>query len=134
MHLTVTRGTCYQPDHHYPDSPEDTHDTVFLPGPPQGKANNVSTSSIQRKSKRRWQSTDIRTTFIMHPLHNTSEQLACAIRIESSGSSIKVKRVLHAITTTSHGPRPIICRVKGRVEVTTSHFPRSFYMITSHDI
>ena len=44
------------------------------------------------------------------------------------------KRVLHAITTTNHGPRPITCRVKGRVEVTTSHFPRSFYMITSHDL
>ena len=25
-HLTVTRGTCYQPDHHHPDSPKDTHD------------------------------------------------------------------------------------------------------------
>ncbi|RVW60351.1 hypothetical protein CK203_084102 [Vitis vinifera] len=59
-------------DHHHPDSPKDTHDTVFLPGPPQGKANDVSTSPIQRKSKRRWQSTDIRTTFIMHLLHNTS--------------------------------------------------------------
>ena len=25
-HLTVTRSTCYQPDHHHPDSPKDTHD------------------------------------------------------------------------------------------------------------
>ena len=25
-HLTVTRDTCYQPDHHHPDSPKDTHD------------------------------------------------------------------------------------------------------------
>ena len=44
------------------------------------------------------------------------------------------KRVLHAITTTNHGPHPITRRVKGRVEVTTSHFPRSSNMITSHDL
>ena len=49
-HLTVTRGSCYQPDHHHPDSPKDTHDAVFLPGPPQGKANDVSTSPIQGRA------------------------------------------------------------------------------------
>ena len=30
-HLTVTRGSCYQPDHHHPDSPKDTHDAVSYP-------------------------------------------------------------------------------------------------------
>ena len=33
-----------------------------------------------------------------------------------------------------HGPRSATCRVKGQVEVTTSHFPQSFHMITYHDL
>ena len=49
-HLTVTRGTYYQPDHHHPDSPKDMHDAVLLPGPPQGKANDVSASPIQGRA------------------------------------------------------------------------------------
>ena len=49
-HLTVTRGTCYQSGHHHPDSPKDTHDAVLLSGPPQGKANGVSTSPIQGRA------------------------------------------------------------------------------------
>ena len=48
--LMVTRGTCYQPDHHRPDSPKDMHGTVILSGPPQGKANDVSTSPIQGRA------------------------------------------------------------------------------------
>ncbi|RVW85134.1 NAC domain-containing protein 89 [Vitis vinifera] len=64
--LMVTRGTCYQPDHHRPDSPKDMHGTVILSGPPQGKANDVSASPIQGKQ----------TTLAerRHPdsLHNTS--------------------------------------------------------------
>ena len=35
--LMVTRGTCYQPDHHHPDSPKDMHGAVILSGPLQGK-------------------------------------------------------------------------------------------------
>ena len=79
-HLTVTRGTCYQPDHHHPDSPKDTHDD----GSPIRTASREGkwrfNFSYPRKSKRRWQNTDIRTTFMMHPLHNASGQLACATR------------------------------------------------------
>ena len=48
--LTVTRGTCYQPDHHHPDSPKDMHGAVILSGPPQGKANDVSASPIQGRA------------------------------------------------------------------------------------
>ena len=46
----VTRGTCYQPDHHHPDSPKDRHGAVILSGPPQGKANDVSASPIQGRA------------------------------------------------------------------------------------
>ena len=49
-HLTVARGTCYQSDHCYPDSPKDIHKAVLLSGPPQGKANDVSTSPIQGRA------------------------------------------------------------------------------------
>ena len=54
-HLTVTRGTCHQldhhhPDHHYPDSPKDMHAAVLLSGPSQGKANDVSASPIQGRA------------------------------------------------------------------------------------
>ena len=84
--------------------------------------------------KRRLQSIDIRTASINAPAPQYIRITNMAIRIWSSGSLTKVKRVLHAITTTNHGPRPITCRVKGRVEVTTRHFPRSFYMITSHNL
>ena len=48
--LMETRGTCYQPDHHRPDSPKDMHGTVILSGPPQGKANDVSSSPIQGRA------------------------------------------------------------------------------------
>ena len=48
--LMETRGTCYQPDHHRPDSPKDMHVTVILSGPPQGKANDVSASPIQGRA------------------------------------------------------------------------------------
>ena len=48
--LIVTRGTCYQPDHHHPDSPKDMHGAVILSGPPQGKANDVSSSPIQGRA------------------------------------------------------------------------------------
>ena len=48
--LIVTRGTCYQPDHHHPDSPKDTHGAVILSGPLQGKANDVSSSPIQGRA------------------------------------------------------------------------------------
>ena len=48
--LIVTRGTCYQPDHHHPDSPKDMHGAVILSGPPQGKANDVSASPIQGRA------------------------------------------------------------------------------------
>ncbi|RVW75642.1 hypothetical protein CK203_055242 [Vitis vinifera] len=48
--LMVTRGTCYQPDHHHPDSPKDMHSAVILSGPPQGKANDVSASPIQGRA------------------------------------------------------------------------------------
>ena len=48
--LMVMRGTCYQPDHHHPDSPKDMHGAVILSGPPQGKANDVSASPIQGRS------------------------------------------------------------------------------------
>ena len=48
--LIVTRGTCYQPDHHYPDSPKDMHGVDILSGPPQGKANDVSSSPIQGRA------------------------------------------------------------------------------------
>ena len=48
--LMVTRGKCYQPDHHHPDSPKDMHGAVILSGPPQGKANDVSASPIQGKA------------------------------------------------------------------------------------
>ncbi|RVX02703.1 Cytochrome P450 85A [Vitis vinifera] len=72
-HLTVTRGTHHHPDHHHPDSPKDIHKAVLLSRPPQGKAKDVSASPDSRKNKRRWQSMEIRTTFIMHPLHNTSD-------------------------------------------------------------
>ena len=48
--LIVTRGTCYQPDLHHPDSPEDMHGAVILSGPPQGKANDVSASPIQGRA------------------------------------------------------------------------------------
>ena len=44
------------------------------------------------------------------------------------------KQVLHVITTACHDPRSATCRVKGQDEVTTSHFPRSFHMITYHDL
>ena len=44
------------------------------------------------------------------------------------------KQVSHVITTVCHGPRSTTCRVKGQDEVTTSHFPRSFHMITYHDL
>ena len=49
--LMVTRGTCYQPDHHHSDSPKDMHGAVILSGPPQGKANDVSASPIQGRAK-----------------------------------------------------------------------------------
>ena len=39
--LIVTRGTCYQSDHHYPDSPKDMHGVDILSGPPQGRANDA---------------------------------------------------------------------------------------------
>ena len=65
---------------------------------------------------------------------NTFGWSTYSIRIQWSGSLTKVKRVSHASATTSHGPCPITCRMKRQVEVTTSHFPRSFYMITSHDL
>ena len=56
-------------------------------------------------------------------------------RIQGSGSLTEVKQVSHVTTTACHtSTRPITRRVKGRVEVTTSHFSRSFYMITSHDL
>ncbi|CBI27312.3 unnamed protein product, partial [Vitis vinifera] len=45
-----------------------------------------------------------------------------------------LKRVLHTITTNRHGPHLITCRVRRQDEVTASHFPRSFYIITSHDL
>ena len=48
--LMVTRGTCYQPDHHHPDSPKDMYGAVILFGPPQGKANDVSASPIQGRA------------------------------------------------------------------------------------
>ena len=48
--LIVTRGTCYQPDRHYPDSPKDMHGADILSGPPQGKANDVSSSPIQGRA------------------------------------------------------------------------------------
>ena len=48
--LIVMRGTCYQPDLHHPDSPEDMHGAVILSGPPQGKANDVSASPIQGRA------------------------------------------------------------------------------------
>ena len=82
-----------------------------------------------RKSKRRWQSVDTRIVSTTHPdiQHDPSGY-------KSSGWSIKVKRVLHAITTSSHGPHPITCRVRRQGEVTASHFPRSFYIITAHDL
>ena len=80
-HLTVTRDTCYQPDHHHPDSPKDMHDDGSPIRTASRKGKWRFNFSYPRKSKRRWQSTDIRTTFIMHPLHNTFGQLACAIRI-----------------------------------------------------
>ena len=79
-HLTVTRGTCYQPDHHHPDSPKDTHDDGSPIRTASRKGKWRFNFSYPRKSKRRWQNTDIRTTFIMLPLHNTSGQLACATR------------------------------------------------------
>ena len=53
---------------------------------------------------------------------------------KSSEWSNKVKRVLHAITTSSHGPHLVTCRVRRQEEATASHFPRSFYMITSYDL
>ena len=56
------------------------------------------------------------------------------IRIWLSGSLTEVKQVLHVITTACHSPRSATCRVKGQDEVTTSHFPRSFHMITYHDL
>ncbi|RVW67696.1 hypothetical protein CK203_063387 [Vitis vinifera] len=64
-----------------------------------------------------------------HPdsLHNTSGYQHDPSGYKSSGWSIKVKRVLHAITTSSHGPHPITCRMRRQEEVTASHFPRSFY-------
>ena len=48
--LMVTRGTCYQPDHHHPDSPKDMHGAAILSGTPQGKTNNVSASPIQGRA------------------------------------------------------------------------------------
>ncbi|RVX06102.1 hypothetical protein CK203_018630 [Vitis vinifera] len=48
--LMVTRGTCYQPDHHHPDSPKDMHGAAILSGTPQGKANDVSASPIQGRA------------------------------------------------------------------------------------
>ena len=71
-HLTVTRGTCYQPDHHHPDSLKDTHDDGSPIRTASRKGKWRFNFSYPRKSKRRWQSADIRTTFIMHPLRNTS--------------------------------------------------------------
>ena len=48
--LMVTRGTCYQSDHHHPDSPKDMHGAAILSGTPQGKANDVSASPIQGRA------------------------------------------------------------------------------------
>ena len=48
--LMVPRGTCYQPDHHHPDSPKDMHGAAILSGTPQGKANDVSASPIQGRA------------------------------------------------------------------------------------
>ena len=123
------RGTSYQPDLHHPDSPEDMHGAVILSGPPQGKANDVFSFSYPRKSKRRWQSVDIRIISTTHP-DNQHEPSG----YKSSEWSIKVKRVLHAITTSSHGPHLVTCRVRRQEEATASHFPRSFYITTSHDL
>ncbi|RVW82285.1 Exopolygalacturonase [Vitis vinifera] len=81
--------------------------------------------SYPRKSKRRWQSVDIRIVSTTHP-DNQHEPSG----YKSSGWSIKVKQVLHAITTNSHGPHLVTCRVRRQDEVIASHFPRSFYMIT----
>ena len=49
-HLIVTRGTHHHLNHHHPDSPKDMREAVLPSGPPQGKANDVSTSPIQGRA------------------------------------------------------------------------------------
>ena len=68
-----------------------------------------------------------------HPdgFHNTSAPQY--IRITNMGYPDMIVQIIDW-SKTSVDPRLVTCRVRGRVEVTTSHFPRSFYMITSHDL
>ena len=58
--LMVTHGTCYQPDHHHPDSPTDMYGAAILSGTPPRKDKQRFSFSYSRKSKRRWQSVDTR--------------------------------------------------------------------------
>ncbi|RVX19501.1 ABC transporter G family member 36 [Vitis vinifera] len=97
------------------------HGAVSYPDPSR-KGKRRFSFSYPRKSKRRWQSVDIRIVSTTHP-DNQHEPSG----YKSSGWSIKVKRVLHAITTSSHGPH-LTCRMRRQEEVTASHFPRSFYI------
>ena len=120
----VTRGMHYHLDHPYPDTriiiwitPIRIHVTRFsyLDCLKEGQTTLIS---------------------IKHPdgFHNTSGWPTYAIRIWLSGSLTEVKQVLHVITTAYHGPRSATYRVKGQDEVTTSHFLRSFHMITYHNL
>ncbi|KAL6342819.1 hypothetical protein AAG906_016838 [Vitis piasezkii] len=82
--------------------------------------------SHPRKSKRRWQSIDIRTNTSAPQTHPDEQHVPTGY----NRSAIRVKRVLHAITTNSHGPHPVTCRVRRQDEVTTSHFPRSLTIVS----
>ncbi|RVW82587.1 putative auxin efflux carrier component 1c [Vitis vinifera] len=126
--LIVTHDTCYQPDHHHPDSLRIC--MVQLSYPDRLKERQTTFHLLLSKEEQ--------TTLAerRHPdsSHNTSDNQHEPSGYKSSGWSIKVKRVLHAITTSSHDPHLVTCRVRRQDEVIASHFPRSFYMITFHDL
>ncbi|RVW85881.1 hypothetical protein CK203_035323 [Vitis vinifera] len=91
------------------------HGAAILSGTPQGKANDVLASPIQGRANDAGRGVDTRIISTTHPdnQHDPSGY-------KSSGWSIKVKRVLHAITAGSHGPHPITCRMRRQEEVTAT--------------
>ena len=74
-------------------------------------------------------SINIWPTFTIHPddQHRSSGY-------DCPGHWLKESKSYTLSQTACHGPRSATCRVKRQDEVTTSHFPRSFHIITYHDL